>query len=355
MKKSRLIVLSASLWFAGPAFSQNMDMIDPQLYLENSAPILVHSLEADEKGEALLIPRMTLPPESTLSIEISSFIRQIDLKTNSPEQVNFKYADREDLSQAKIARSRDGFVCGLSILDIPDEELRTEEDLESKTYCLSNLQWDRMRSVEGNSEAVKSALSEFLSQGQVRSLHDVSLQIDREIQARQNDIIDIASKKVGSPIRGCGKGCLVVTSKFGMRNHPVLKKRRQHKGLDLRARTGTPVVAALPGTVLANRTERKGKRLTGYGHYVIVSHPAHGMQTLYAHLSKFQSKPGRSVKQGDLIASSGATGIGTGAHLHFETHVKARKGFAPQNPINFMRGLVDRGFEVLKGLGLFWA
>ena len=106
-------------------------------------------------------------------------------------------------------------------------------------------------------------------------------------------------------------GRAMLTSRFGMRTHPLLGLRRAHTGIDLAAPTGTPVFATARGTVTAASWQG------GYGLLVAVSHGA-GLQTRYAHLSRIAVYPGQSVKAGDLIGHVGSTGRSTGPHLHYE-------------------------------------
>lgn len=100
-----------------------------------------------------------------------------------------------------------------------------------------------------------------------------------------------------------------VTSPYGYRP----RFRREHKGIDLKLRTGDTVYAAFSGRVRLTNFERKG-----YGNYVILRH-TNGLETVYGHLSKFLVKEDQDVKVGDPIALGGNTGRSFGSHLHFET------------------------------------
>ncbi len=104
-----------------------------------------------------------------------------------------------------------------------------------------------------------------------------------------------------------------ISSGYGMRRHPVLGYSKMHRGVDFAARTGTPILAAGDGVV----TYRGWKG--GYGNYVQVKHNA-TYQTAYGHISRFHPsvKNGSRVKQGQVIAYVGSTGMSTGPHLHFE-------------------------------------
>lgn len=101
-----------------------------------------------------------------------------------------------------------------------------------------------------------------------------------------------------------------VTSPFGPRRAPTAGASTRHNGVDLSAPVGTPVRAPWDGTVAATYYNTTG------GNQMLVDHPG-GYRTGYAHLSKFVAAKGQSVRQGDIIALTGNTGIGTGSHLHF--------------------------------------
>ena len=114
--------------------------------------------------------------------------------------------------------------------------------------------------------------------------------------------------------------------KFGMRMHPILKRRRMHAGLDIVVNTGTKIYA--PGNAKVISTGYRN----GYGYVVELDH-GFGYTSLYAHLSKILVKKGNSVKRGEVIGLSGKTGsMATGPHLHYEI----RHNGIPLNPRNFL-------------------
>ena len=116
-----------------------------------------------------------------------------------------------------------------------------------------------------------------------------------------------------------------MTSDYGMRTHPVLGRRKRHKGVDLAAPTGTPVYATADGMIGRAEYSRS------YGLVIYADHGA-GLETRYAHLSKLAVAEGERVRKGDLIGYVGSTGRSTGPHLHYEV----RKDGVAVNPIPYM-------------------
>ncbi len=104
---------------------------------------------------------------------------------------------------------------------------------------------------------------------------------------------------------------------------------RMHKGIDIAAPVGTPIVAAAAGTVVS-----AGWNDGGYGNLVEVEH-SDGSSTLYAHNSRIVVKVGQQVRQGEQIAAMGSTGFSTGPHSHFEVHLAGRGAV---NPMAFLNG-----------------
>jgi murein DD-endopeptidase MepM/ murein hydrolase activator NlpD len=112
----------------------------------------------------------------------------------------------------------------------------------------------------------------------------------------------------GGMIRPCSGP---ITSGFGMRFHPILHRNRMHTGVDFGAGFGAPIRAAAAGVVLLSAYNR------GYGNCIILYHGG-GVTTLYGHCSSRLVHSGDSVRQGQQIATVGASGLATGPHLHFE-------------------------------------
>lgn len=128
-----------------------------------------------------------------------------------------------------------------------------------------------------------------------------------------------------------------ISSRYGMRRHPVLGYRRMHAGLDFRARRGTPIVSVSDGRVVS------AGRAGGCGIAVKVDHGG-GLQTRYCHMSRMAVSRGASVRRGQVIGYVGSTGLSTGPHLHYEIYRKG-KSVNPQS-VQFVTRAVLSGAEL---------
>ncbi len=134
----------------------------------------------------------------------------------------------------------------------------------------------------------------------------------------------------------------VVTSHYGYRR----RFRRMHYGTDIKVYVGDTIRAAFNGKV---RLVKNQGRRTGYGKYIIVRHP-NGLETLYAHLSKWLVDENQDVKAGEPIALGGNTGRSTGPHLHFETRFLGEL-INPEKMFSFEDRDVKANFFVYKSSG----
>jgi murein DD-endopeptidase MepM/ murein hydrolase activator NlpD len=114
-------------------------------------------------------------------------------------------------------------------------------------------------------------------------------------------------------------------SGFGWRRDPFNGQRALHEGVDFSVDTGTPILAAAGGVVVAAEYH------SAYGNLVEIDH-GNELSTRYAHASRILVKEGAVVRRGQKIAEVGSTGRSTGPHLHFEVRVKG----VAQNPQRFL-------------------
>lgn len=206
------------------------------------------------------------------------------------------------ISGEEIAGSKGNRI--IKIKDTPEyaniaTELENTNELNKKTYKSS----------------VKKDISENIKRKNIINNQEV-----QRIQNIQGENINNENfGKILWPVKS-GR----ITSKFGNRNHPVLKSVKFHRGVDIAVSLGTPVYAGIKGIVTF-----AGKR-GNYGNLVEIE-GSDGIKVRYAHLSKIDVVAGQRVSDGEKVAETGNTGMSTGPHLHYEIIVDE----SPVNPLNF--------------------
>ncbi|HOE16356.1 MAG TPA: M23 family metallopeptidase [Syntrophorhabdaceae bacterium] len=206
------------------------------------------------------------------------------------------YAMKKELSY--LVQEFDALKSTISSLKKADIEFTRLLSLKSRNTILETADFKDTGALD--IESLKKQVNES-----IRSVFAI-----RKFIAEQKDLY-IATPS-GWPIQG------EVSSYFGQREHPVTGERSMHTGVDIRAHSGTPVYATAPGIVsFSGWTDGSG--------YIIVLEHGYGFSTAYAHNKKNHVAVGQKVKKGELIASSGSTGMTTGAHLHYEVWKDSRQ------------------------------
>ena len=208
------------------------------------------------------------------------------------------------------------------------EKAELEKQIAAAVEVINQLEND----IEAaKAEYAKAAAAEAAAQASINAII-AQMQAEEEA-ARQEaanngqDYTGTGSTATGTYIWPC-PSCTYVTSKFGMREHPLVGDERPHTGIDIGAQAGAEVIAADSGTVAVATYS------SSYGNYVTIYH-SNGDYTLYAHMSSLTVTAGQNVTQGDVIGYVGSTGWASGPHLHFEIRVNG----STVDPTSYFSGL----------------
>ena len=184
---------------------------------------------------------------------------------------------------------------------------------------------DKLDNKKRELDKLSDSLSNIEEMIGISPVEDIPLQerVDLAVLNSENMITLLQFIPNGSPIEYKG-----ITSKYGYRMHPTLKRREFHRGTDMRAKMKTPVYATADAMVeFAGRHNK-----SGYGRLIILQHN-YGFKTYFGHLNKVVVKSGTFVRKGTLIGYTGNSGRSNGPHLHYEVRFMSR----PVNPFWFIK------------------
>ncbi len=196
------------------------------------------------------------------------------------------------------------------------------EEQQAELTRLKNDTDARKAAVEEKQQTKKELLAELRDSKE--AIKDALDELERTSQQLQDYIlqIQIAAGRAGDkpafkwPVSG------PITSRFGMRFHPILKTNRMHTGIDIAVARGTSIKASAAGYVIL------AGWAGGYGKCVIIDHGGY-WSSLYAHMDSIGVSLNGWVSQGAVIGTVGSTGYSTGPHLHFEVRYRG----SPQDPL----------------------
>lgn len=209
------------------------------------------------------------------------------------------------------------------------EQLATIKANQSKTATiLENTKTVRQNFISKLSDQEKAI------QQQIDEYNTRFDEINKEILSLAQG--SIAAEYIGGELAWPVPGYTRITSKYGMRTHPITGVYKLHTGVDIGAPMGANFIAANDGIVT------KASYNSAYGNMVIIDHGG-GVSTLYAHGSEILVEVGQTVKRGDPVLKVGSTGYSTGAHAHFEVRLNGivtdpmpyiTNGLVPQTQTN---------------------
>lgn len=224
-------------------------------------------------------------------------IQLIEEATNQKKQVEELVQSLENQKQITVEKKKEQQKISQSL----------ENTKTSKQYYVSKLTQEE-KQIQTQIDEYKSLMAE------------AELEI-RKLSIEQNFGKDYIGEKMIWPVPGYKR----ITSKYGMRDHPITGVYKMHSGVDVGAPEGTKFVAMASGVIT------KAEYNKYYGNMVIIDHGG-GVQTLYAHGSEILVKKGDLVAQGESVLKVGSTGLSTGAHAHFEVRING----STVNPLDYV-------------------
>ena len=248
---------------------------------------------------------------------------------NGVKQYNLHHFVKKALVYIVIALGSIGLISIGTILYLNNavDEIEVKRMQEQVSYAkLQNKNQELLLNFEETQDILKNKKQELDkvtdSIAEIESLIGIAPNADIPLQERV-DIAKVSSKDMTSLLQFIPSGSPVpyygITSKYGYRMHPKLKRREMHRGSDMKAKMNTPVYATADAMVEFAGYHKK----SGYGRLVILQHN-YGFKSLYGHLNKVVIKSGTFVRKGDLIAYTGNSGLSSGPHLHYEIRYMSR-------------------------------
>ncbi len=200
--------------------------------------------------------------------------------------------------------------------DIELSKIKLEQDREQLATIKANQ--SKTATILENTKSVRENFISKLSDQE----KDIQSKIDEyntRFEEINKEILELAqgsisAEYIGGELEWPVPGYTRITSKYGMRTHPITGVYKLHTGVDIGAPRGANFIAANDGIVT------KASYNNAYGNMVIIDHGG-GVSTLYAHGDEILVQVGQTVKRGDPILKVGSTGYSTGPHAHFEVRL----------------------------------
>lgn len=204
------------------------------------------------------------------------------------------------------------------------DEIESEKNKLDRTreqYATMKQNQTRTAKILENTKSVRENYISKLSDEEKQLQAQID-EYNRQYEEVNSEILSIAlqgidTKYIGGELAWPVPGYTRISSKYGMRLHPILHVNKLHSGLDIGAPMGANFIAANDGIVV------KAGMTSGYGNMVMIDHGG-GISTLYAHGSEILVQAGQIVKRGDVILKVGSTGMSTGPHAHFEVRINGQ-------------------------------
>ncbi|MEA4822496.1 MAG: peptidoglycan DD-metalloendopeptidase family protein [Clostridiaceae bacterium] len=263
-------------------------------------------LEADQQAEREAQEKL-VAYEAELALQtenVNTLLVRLDTKTNESVMALTEAENLEDLFELELQAS-------LAEIAAKEAEIAAQQAEIDKTKDAIKAE-QKAEAARKAAEAAKKAAEEAAKKAKadaVKKAQEDAAKTAAAASSASSSSSSSSSGKITSMTWPCPSSSNV-TSKYGMRTHPITGVYKLHNGIDIAAAKNAKIVAAAAGTVTTVTYSN------AYGNYVIITHSG-GIQTLYAHMTTATVSEGQTVSAGEQIGKVGMTGYSTGYHLHF--------------------------------------
>ncbi len=255
-----------------------------------------------EKGDAYLLETLL---KATTFGDLLNKAYYIELLSNYDQNLLQRYKEQTQLVKAtKEALEEEKATL--------DEEKAAVEEEEANVEALIQEKKAQIASTE--SEIAESAATIEEYESQMSQQNATIAALEAAVAADKQALANQSRKYTGGTFVWPAPSYTYISSEYGYRMHPIYGRTIFHSGLDMAAPSGSPILAAADGVVVAASYE------SSMGNYVMINH-GDGLYTIYMHASALYVSSGQEVSAGEQIAAVGSTGNSTGPHLHFSVRL----------------------------------
>jgi murein DD-endopeptidase MepM/ murein hydrolase activator NlpD len=281
--------------------------------------------ELDEAKQRV-IDRDALLKSRVRLLYMHGFVTYLDVLMSSTSFADF--LDRMDAIQYIVSQDKDILEANIrdrQLVEQKKQDIEAQLAYVGQLYAETTKLQEELETKRDNRETAIASL-----ENKEQTLEEITEQQEKELMKladaqaklikKQKEIIESNKRKVNKYTGGQLKWPVPdsdrITSYFGIRIHPITRRKHTHSGLDIGGPSGMTIVAAASGEVIL------AQWYGGFGNTVIIEHKD-GFRTLYAHIRRggIKVKVGETVDAGEKIAEIGSTGSSTGNHLHFGVYV----------------------------------
>ncbi len=222
-------------------------------------------------------------------------------------------------------------------IELKEKEIDTLGEKEKKLQAQNQFYSMQIKGKVQDIEVLSSKLDHIEEMIGLKNEEDKKEEITKETLEAINEKVKmymLTTIPNGAPLESTR-----VTSNYGYRIHPISKKKKFHRGIDLKAPRKTKLYAPADGVVSFVQPRNRGD----FGRLIKIQHNF-GFETLYAHLNKTNVKVGDIVRKNQLIGLTGNSGRSTAPHLHYEL----RYGSKLLNPKEFIKWQLGNYDRILK-------